>query len=207
MGWVRDLNSSPVVANNAMNRGRRLKSYAAELRFDVVSFLQGNPSWLDLCCGQGRALHDVAQALPDAYLEGLDLVDYFDPEVSCRVRRRVGSVDTYQPNRRFGLITCVHGLHYVGDKLGLLERALGWLEPEGVLLAHLDCNNLWLGSRPARPAFFRKHGLDYHTRFRLLSSRGRQLQFGWHYLGADDQAGANYTGQPAVNSHYQVPQS
>ena len=33
---------------------------------------------------------------------------------------------TWQPARAFDLITCVHGLHYIGDKLALLARAAGW---------------------------------------------------------------------------------
>ena len=32
----------------------------------------------------------------------------------------------WQPALRFDLITCVHGLHYIGDKLGLLTRAASW---------------------------------------------------------------------------------
>ena len=33
------------------------------------------------------------------------------------------SLAAWRPERTFGLITCVHGLHYVGDKLGLISRA------------------------------------------------------------------------------------
>ena len=52
-------------------------------------------------------------------------------------------------------------------------------------------------------ATLRDAGLDYSQRRRLLSGKGRRmLSFPLTYLGADDSAGPNYTGQPAVNSHY-----
>ena len=201
----KELEASPVVANNAMNRERRMGGYAADLRFDLMTFLQQQGSWLDLCCGQGRALDEAARKLPDCFIEGVDLTDHFYPTIAPQVRLRSESVNEYEPNRKFRLITCVHGLHYVGDKLGLVARALGWLEPGGVFLAHLDCQNLRLGGRPARPGFFASHGLDYHRKFRLLRSGPRELDFGWRYLGADDKAGPNSTGQPAVNSFYSEP--
>ena len=197
------LERSPVVANNAMNRERGLTGYQAELRFNILEHLGPGSSWLDLCCGQGRALDEVAPLLPQVYLEGLDLVDFFTPSVNARVLRHLSSLESYRPQRQFSLITCVHGLHYVGDKLAAIERALGWLEPDGLFLAHIDCNNIRLGHRPAKPALFGRLGLDYHPRFRLLRSGPRQISFDWRYLGADDRAGPNCTGQPAVNSHYE----
>ena len=60
---------------------------------------------------------------------GVDLVSPFDnacvdgagpTPVTC-------SVTAWTPDRAFDLITCVHGLHYVGDKLAVLTRAAGWL--------------------------------------------------------------------------------
>ena len=37
------------------------------------------------------------------------------------------SLATWRPERAYDLITCVHGLHYIGDKLGLVARAASWL--------------------------------------------------------------------------------
>ena len=60
-----DLLSSPIVANAIMNRGRGfsgVNSYERELRFDISRFLEqrvqehGTVLWLDVCCGEGRAL-------------------------------------------------------------------------------------------------------------------------------------------------------
>ena len=53
---------------------------------------------------------------------GVDLVGMFDrvaPDLVC-LRLVEASLSTWRPERRFDLITCVHGLHYVGDKLGLI---------------------------------------------------------------------------------------
>ena len=38
---------------------------------------------------------------------------------------------TWRPDRRFDLITCVHGLHDVGDRFGLVARAASRLVEDG----------------------------------------------------------------------------
>ena len=83
---------SSVVANNAMNRGRRLRGsngYDRELGFDPLRLLarhaRGRVLWTDLCCGTGRALVDAAAEIAQRGLrdviriEGVDLVDFFHP--------------------------------------------------------------------------------------------------------------------------------
>ena len=107
----------------------------------------------------------------------------------------------------YDLITCVHGLHYVGDKLGLIARAVSWLKPNGLFLAHLDLDNVklatgqWFGSLLGR--HFKQVGLHYQRSRRLLSSQGkRHIEFPWDFVGADAQAGPNFTGQAAVDSYY-----
>ena len=37
----------------------------------------------------------------------------------------------FEPVDAFDLVTCVHGLHYVGDKLGLVARAAPRLVEDG----------------------------------------------------------------------------
>jgi trans-aconitate methyltransferase len=108
---------------------------------------------LDLCCGSGRAVIQAAGELDRvglagrAELVGVDLVDAFDPapapawpglELVC------ASVSTWTPARSFDLITCVHGLHYVGDKLAVLTRSAGWLTADGRLVADLDLSSIRL---------------------------------------------------------------
>ncbi|MDG4861765.1 SAM-dependent methyltransferase, partial [Streptomyces sp. T-3] len=82
-----DLAASAVVANSTMNRGRGLagvNSYARELGFDPLAHLaavrSAEPSWLDLCSGEGRALREAAGRVPTAaVLTGVDLVGPLGP--------------------------------------------------------------------------------------------------------------------------------
>jgi SAM-dependent methyltransferase len=195
------LEESSVVANNAMNRERGLdgvNSYARELGFHPLETLAPGQAWLDLGCGSGRALIEASKR--DRYtLIGVDLVDYFSEERGPTFI--TASLSTWQPTRAFDLITCVHGLHYIGDKLGLLTRIASWLAPGGLFAGHLDLANVKT-PKPFRPNRF---GLDYDARRRLVKIRGpRRLDFPFHYVGADPAAGPNYTGQDAVDSHYRA---
>lgn len=53
-------------------------------------------------------------------------------------------------------------------------------------------------------AELRRSGFKYSSRTRLIQcDGGRHCTFPFAYLGADDQAGANYTKQPAVDSYYE----
>jgi hypothetical protein len=109
--------------------------------------------------------------------------------------------------RGFDLITCVHGLHYVGDKLGLLARVAEWLTDDGLFVADHDAASVRAdGDRPAGRRLLtcmRELGFTYDPRRRRVSlTGGRRVTFPYRYVGADDRAGANYTGQPAVHSFY-----
>jgi hypothetical protein len=54
-------------------------------------------------------------------------------------------------------------------------------------------------------AGLRGAGFEYDRRRRLVACRARkQPEFRFHYLGADNRAGPNYTGQSAVNSYYEI---
>lgn len=212
------LEESAVVANCRMNRERNLRGgngYDRELRFDPLEFLEsaaketGEAKWLDLCCGTGKALIEAAADLNHwsscISIVGVDLVGMFDLNEATILRLVEAPLSTWKPNETFDLITCVHGLHYVGDKLGLIQRALRWLNPNGRFVANLDHDNLKLESNDDSRLInhLRREGLAYSSRKKLLQSNDiRRIQLPFQYLGADDQAGPNYTGQPAVNSHY-----
>lgn len=132
---------------------------------------------------------------------------YLVPTGLRNVRLEAASLADWEPGRAYDLITCVHGIHYLGDKLGLISRAVSWLTPGGRFLAHLDPANLRdAEGHPAGPVVLkqlRQAGLAYDARKRLLTCEGlRRLQLSFGYLGADDTAGPNYTGQSAVNSWY-----
>lgn len=219
------LESSEVVANASMNRQRNLNggnSYECELGLDLFELLQkhlaAHPyfAWLDLCCGGGRALIQaagmcVARGLGQRVrFFGVDLVPMFDsiPPGIDFLELRAGSVMHWRPGIRFDLITCVHGLHYIGDKLSFMTTAAGWLTTGGLFLAHLDYRNLKLRGKKHAGAIIgrdlRRAGFRYQARRHLVISRGLTgTLVGYRYLGADDRAGSNYTGQAAVDSHYE----
>jgi SAM-dependent methyltransferase len=216
----REFSASPVVANCRMNRERVLtggNSYSRDLGMNPVDFLQTRLEsqttvcWLDLCCGTGRALIEAAEQLDGqrerAEIVGLDLAGLFDSPVEPGVQFVESAIEDWQPSHEFDLITCVHGLHYVGDKLRAIARAVSWLTEDGLFVGHLDLANLRhqsiraFGRRAVR--HLRDTGLDYDTRHRLVLCSGRrEVDIPWLYLGADDEAGPNFTGQPAVNSWY-----
>ena len=218
------LEESHVVANCRMNREREIagsNSYAADLRLDPLQFLQDRlarkpaVAWLDLCCGTGRALIQSGRQFDEAGLQdrvvihGIDLVGMFDPVPPglASVSLQTVSVREWRAPVDYDLITCVHGLHYVGDKLRLIARAATWLTPDGLFLANLDLRNLKLTSGQAFPSLlgkeFRRAGLVFDRKHHLIACRGRRnIEFRLSYAGADDCAGPNYTGQPAVDSYY-----
>ncbi len=89
------------------------------------------------------------------------------------------SLSTWRPDRRFDLITRVHGLHYVGDTLGLIARAASWLGEEGRSVANLDPGNLKLVSdpNPGRKivAALCRAVLVFDRRRRLIACRARRI--------------------------------
>jgi len=222
-----ELLSSPVVANATMNRGRGLggvNSYERELRVSLTDFLAaraqqcGHALWYDACCGQGRALMEAATQFQATdwgravQIVGVDLVDMFTPERAPGVTLIAADVAAFRPARPTDLLTCVHGLHYLGDKLGFLETAYAMLAPGGLLLAHLDPDNLRaLGSgdsvwrQAARCAA--KGGVPVVIKGHVLriEKTDSPLAFGLAYQGATVSERPNYTGITVMDSWYAAP--
>ena len=216
---------SSVVANSLMNRERLCfggNSYQKELSFDILEFLkkrlssQKQTAWLDLCCGSGKALIAAANILAaeksnsELKIIGSDLVSMFDfyPAELDFLRLVEAPAETLKFDGNFDLITCVHGLHYIGDKLALIRKAAFWLKTNGIFLANLDLANFkYADGKPAGRAVageLRKNGIAYKSNKHLVVCKGRkEINFKFVYLGADDQVGANYTKQPAVYSYYE----
>ena len=217
-----ELEDSPVVANCCMNRERDLRGsngYEVELGFDPLEWLQGRFAgrstvrWLDLCCGSGKALIQAAKLCENfggrsVQIFGVDLVGMFLPNTSSGLQLVQCSVFDYQPTEQFDLITCIHGLHYLGDKLRAIELAVSWLVSDGRFTANLDATNQCLsesgkGHRKIL-RFLRDEGFEYLPAKHLLQRTGHmELKSPFRYLGADDTAGPNYTKQPVVNSYYE----
>ncbi len=221
---LRTLEDSPTVANCLMNRERRIRGgngYARDLGFDVVERLieeaesRSVVRWLDLCCGSARALFEARALLTAAgvggrvVVRGVDLVDAFYPgDPRFLPDLCVASLHDWAPIDDYDLITCVHGLHYVGDKLALVGRIARWLTTDGRFVGHVDLANIALEGASAHrrvPTWLRQAGAAYEARRRHIVIPGRrELDFPVEFVGADDRAGPNYTGQPAVTSHYRV---
>lgn len=206
------LTRSSVVANSTMNRERGLSganSYAKDLGFAPLAWLEAwRPArWLDLCCGSGRALIEAAGLCIGQGIEiaGVDLVGLFadggDDFPHLRlIESPVGESNLAGP---FELITCVHGLHYLGDKLGTLAQYAALLSETGRLVGHLDLVNIQGVERRKLLALLRKHGWCYDTRRHLIEGTVQSQPLPLRYLGAQDHDAPNFTGQPGVNSFYE----
>lgn len=216
-----ELDWSPTVANNAMNRERNASgpnSYAQDLGMNPIDFLEKradlpNVSWVDLCCGEGRALIEAATWLKghpgpqNIQLEGVDLVPYFAPvPQGIDVQFSVNSLRKWEPRGPYDLITIVHGLHYVGDKLGMVQKCLRQLKPDGLFIAHLDWAHVLVNEKPVSHSIrqaWGKQGLAYDGRRKLLTAKGPvELDIPFKYIGADDEIGPNFSGQNGVGSYY-----
>ncbi len=213
------LEALDVVANCTMNRERELvgaNGYGRELGFDPLPWLRARPRdhvaparWLDLCCGSARALLIAAQRLEEAgardiELIGVDLVGMFRGR-HPRVRLLVSPLRLLAPVGPCDLISIVHGLHYVGDKLGTLQRVAGWLKPDGQLVAQLDLDHVLIDARKHRRrllAQLRAAGFRWDSRRHRISIEGPpRASLDLVFVGAR-RGGPNYTGQPAVCSDY-----
>lgn len=219
----KDLIWSAVVANSSMNRDRNasgINSYEKEFKFIPARFLEkivqekGSATWLDLCCGSGFALVQTHADLvrkglqQQVQLKGIDLLDTFPPAAANRegLTFEVTSVVDWQPDQSYDLITCSHGLHYLGDKLKVIGMACGALTPNGHFIAHLDLQNIAVPPGISLKKIFSGDGIQYSSRTRIIRRTGTlAFNAGLSYVGADDQAGPNYTGQGAVTSYYDLP--
>lgn len=218
----RQLEQSSVVANCCMNRQRDLcgsNGYDVEIGFKPMEFLlaqvtkHGKARWLDLCCGTGNALAQASNIVDaenhSIKIVGVDLVGMFVAHESKSLTLIEASLSTWQPTEMFDLITCIHGLHYIGDKLRLITRACSWLTLDGLFVASLDTANLRLHptgvSSPRFAKELRQVGVEYSPKKHLVRCVGtKSVQLPFTYVGANDQAGPNYTKQAVVHSYYSV---
>lgn len=157
-----ELQSSSVVANCTMNRERRLTGtygYERELGLEILALLRDDRSsgtWVDLCCGTGRALIEAAELLQDRVasrvrIEGIDLAGLFNAN-PCpdRLTLRRGELESWSPTGPYALVTSVHGFHYLGDKLAAIAKSVARLSRNGLFVASLDLANFrWENGSPA----------------------------------------------------------
>lgn len=219
-----ELLASSIVANSTMNRGRGfsgVNSYERELHFSITGFLaermreRGSALWYDACCGQGRALVEAGKQFEAAgrggqtQIVGVDLVNMFTPDQAPNVTLWAADVTAFTLEQSADLITCVHGLHYLGDKLDFLQHAYSLLAPGGLLLGHLDTSNVraedsnvsvW--RQAARYAANRGVKLELKSHLLRIQRTDALLDFGVAYQGASISEQPNYTGITVVDSWY-----
>lgn len=214
---------SDVVANNRMNRKRKasgVNSYEKDLKFKPETWLndclkeQRQVKWLDLCCGEGNALLQYANELAEKQLQdqvklrGIDLADQFQavPSLITYLQLDAMSLVDWKADDQYDLVTCVHGLHYIGDKLKVITEALKAIAPQGILMANLDLKSIKIeGDQQDQYSkkLFKENQIEYNARRKIIKCKGpRNISINLTYNGADDKAGPNYTGQDAVDSYY-----
>lgn len=216
-----ELSWSPIVANNSMNRERQaigINSYEKDIGLNPLTFLQKKIDkklvrWMDLCCGKGNALIQSAKILEGKGLSeqfdlnGIDLVDFFSDPGKLNVNLEVQNLENWVAQKEYDLISIVHGLHYVGDKISLIAKAISALQPGGLFIANLDIENIKIegiqDSKSVVRDFLNSQQIEYNARRKTIRSSRKEIDTDMFlYLGADDKAGPNYTGQEVVNSYY-----
>jgi SAM-dependent methyltransferase len=113
------------------------------------------------------------------------------------------------PMQTYDLISIVHGLHYVGDKLGLIMKAASALKPDGLFIGNLDVKNIQIegcpNSEKVLKSFFKTQGIDYNSRTKMVKIVGqKRIEQSFVFCGANDKVGPNYTGQGVVDSIYEM---
>lgn len=209
-----------IVANSSMNRQRNLtgiNSYEKDLYFDILAFIETKLStnqkfsWIDLCCGEAKALFQAQEIFTNEdkiSLEGIDLIDMF-VDKNNKVKLQIGSLLDWKPSQKYDLITCVHGLHYIGNKLLIIEKVCKTIKEDGMFIANIDLDSIKNSDNQSLKKeilkYLKEEGLLYNSRQKILICEGnKSFEFDFQYLGADTKAGKNYTGQEAINSIYQV---
>lgn len=221
----KSLEYSSTVANNKMNRQRQLigiNSYEEDLQYDIVAFLEAKfiqvnrpIRWLDVCCGEGRALLQASQLFATFIEEerlkitGLDLVNYFHPKLQQveGVDLYVSPINTWQTSHSFDLITVVHGFHYIGDKLATFCKLGLLMEEKGLLLANFDTESIAIKNIGQSHFDLKKalklQGIYYDNQNKILRCEGsKNLNFPLLYQGGDDTNYTTYTGMKGVKSYY-----
>jgi predicted TPR repeat methyltransferase len=67
----------------------------------------------------------------------VDQFQQIPPFVNC-LQFQISPLVNWTNNDRYDLITCVHGLHYVGDKLKVLSTGLKAIGDHGMLIANQE---------------------------------------------------------------------
>ena len=107
--------------------GRRARRLRRAARSFGHRRLAGSVLWHRAGADPGGGEVAAGRAGCRTALVGVDPVDAFDPAPAPAPNLELicASVVSWAPTRAFDLVTCLHGLHYVGDKLAARLRAAG----------------------------------------------------------------------------------
>jgi SAM-dependent methyltransferase len=125
----------------------------------------GTPIALDVGAGLGKAMRSLTARGFDAH--GIEPSPAFRDAAIAQGgitpdRITLGAVEEVDlPADTFDFVTFGAVLEHLADPAGMLERALGWMRPDGLLHAEVPSSD-WLTTRLVNAAY-RLQGLDYVT--------------------------------------------
>ncbi len=126
-----------------MIRDRDHRWYEKVLGINIAQLLKPGATWIDMCCGNGRALETFLEQhqADNCELVGID---------TCPVSNESGvefvtsNVREYEHPKPVDLITCVYGLMYIDRKIETLQKWYRQLSEGGHLVVNLDYSTLIL---------------------------------------------------------------
>jgi 2-polyprenyl-3-methyl-5-hydroxy-6-metoxy-1,4-benzoquinol methylase len=134
-------------------RAENARAAVAAHRFTLVRPLAPAGSWLDLGCSTGTFLAVLAAAGIPA--EGVEVSSAAAGEARARgCTVHAGSVETFEPARRFAAVTAFDVVEHVPDPAALLARVASWLLPGGVLALTLPDARSWTATAMGRHWFY-----------------------------------------------------
>lgn len=113
---------------------------------------------LDAGCGAGRLLELLLPYSLDRYV-GFDVSS--EALARCRtvagqhrgIELHLANMESFLPSELFDVVVFNESIYYAPDPIAILEKAAGWLVPDGALLL-----SVWRGGfRPDRPGLFHDH--------------------------------------------------
>jgi trans-aconitate methyltransferase len=98
---------------------------------------------LDLMCGPGYLLGQIAEKRPDIKLTGVDIDKRYIPHAKERyphIDFKLGDVLTWEPEKQYDVIICTGSLHHIpyAQQENTVQRIASMIKPKGFVLIS-DC--------------------------------------------------------------------
>lgn len=113
----------------------------------IKQFIKNNDEVLDFGCGTGDYLLEMVKY--QVKLNGVDLSDYAINQAKLRLKDkavdlRVGSIDDFEPDKKYDFILVSEVLEHIQDDQAALEKIAGWLNPQGRIIISVPFDpSLW----------------------------------------------------------------